>query len=56
MLTALQLQAIVNGLRESVLTFERDVGDVTSRDVIVSPASLVPDPPCCCIASWFLKA
>ncbi len=31
---ARQRQAIVNGLRESVLTFERDVKDVGSRDVI----------------------
>ena len=31
---ARQRQAIVSGLRESVLTFERDVKDISSRDVI----------------------
>lgn len=31
---ARQRQAIVSGLRESVLTFERDVHDISSRDVI----------------------
>ncbi|KAL3133935.1 hypothetical protein ABBQ32_008383 [Trebouxia sp. C0010 RCD-2024] len=31
---ARQRQAIVNGLRESVLNFERDVNDISSRDVI----------------------
>ena len=31
---ARQRQAIVNGLRESVLNFERDVTDISSRDVI----------------------
>ncbi|KAK9808140.1 hypothetical protein WJX73_001299 [Symbiochloris irregularis] len=31
---ARQRQAIVNGLRESVLNFERDVSDISSRDVI----------------------
>ena len=31
---ARQRQAIVNGLRESVLTFSRDVQDISSRDVI----------------------
>lgn len=31
---ARQRQAIVNGLRESVLTFERDVKDISSRDVV----------------------
>lgn len=31
---ARQRQAIVNGLRESVLNFERDVNDISSCDVI----------------------
>ena len=31
---ARQRQAIVNGLRESVLTFERDVKDIGARDVV----------------------
>lgn len=50
---ARQRQAIVSGLRESVLTFQRDVKDIASRDVIevmmmtqyvfsLSVASLIP--------------
>ena len=31
---ARQRQAIVNGLRESVMSFERDVKDVSARDVL----------------------
>ncbi len=31
---ARQRQAIVAGLRESVLTFQRDVTDISSRDVL----------------------
>lgn len=31
---ARQRQAIVSGLRESVLTFQRDVKDIGARDVI----------------------
>ena len=31
---ARQRQAIVNGLRESVLNFEQNVSDISSRDVI----------------------